>query len=199
MPAPQERPPGEHFEEAIARWHLQVQTEVKRSSSLPTAMFDACDPNLEARLADATERIFGLLLDHRVPPAVAMLPEEQLHLEMVEERELQALVQRVRAADSTPQPALDQGLRDEYLGVLADLCCKGEPTARRDAARRLRRDFDLGSIEDLDRLTGTLADALRRCTPSASADDARRLERICQDIARTATAVLADVATTDPA
>ncbi|MBK8099716.1 MAG: hypothetical protein IPK26_21630 [Planctomycetes bacterium] len=199
MPSPQERPPGEHFEEAIARWHLHVQTEVKRSSSLPTAMFDACDPNLEARLADATERIFGLLLDHRVPPAVAMLPEEQLHLELVEERELRGLVQRLRADHGTPPPTLDDGLRDEYLSVLADLCCNGEPTTRRDAARRLRRDFALADVDDLEHLTGALTNALRRCTTTASADEAERIERLCHDIARATTAALADVAATDPA
>ena len=198
MPAPQEPQPGEHFEEAIARWHLHVQTEVKRSSSLPTAMFDACDPNLEARLADATERIFGLLLDHRVPPAVAMLPEEQLHLELVEERELRGVVRRVRLDDGTAPTPLDAGLRDEYLSVLTDLCCKGEPTARRDAARRLRRDFALGGIDDLDHLTRALTEALRRCTPTTAADQAEQIERLCHDIARATTAALADVAATDP-
>src|SRR5262249_7736185 len=62
---------GEHFTAAIAHHHLTLQTELKRSTSLPSAMFDANDPMLEARLCEATEGIFRRLLEHDTAPAPA--------------------------------------------------------------------------------------------------------------------------------
>ncbi|MGK0300930.1 MAG: hypothetical protein ACI89X_001804 [Planctomycetota bacterium] len=58
------------FREAISQWQLAARTEVKRSSSLPSSMFDACDPMLEARLAESVEAMMHCLHE----PNAAALP-----------------------------------------------------------------------------------------------------------------------------
>ena len=40
------------FREAVAQWRLNLRTEVKKSSSRPSAMFDASDPMPETGLAE---------------------------------------------------------------------------------------------------------------------------------------------------
>lgn len=173
------RPRGEHYEEAIARWQLRLQTEVKKASSLPTAMFDACDPSLEARLAQAAESIFAVLRKHGPPPG-----EEQevahLHLEQVREEELSALRDRLSEGSATPPP-LGEGAPEELLGVLIDLCHCGERDARQQAAYLLCKHLDVTPAE-LEQLTGELTTALERCLGGRD-PDADRLRDACSRVA----------------
>jgi hypothetical protein len=172
------RPGSEHFEEAIARWQLHVQTEVKRVSALPTAMFDACDPMLEATLASVTERILATL--NNGGPASIDIHPGTLHLEQVSKAELQALRQRLSAPAPEP-PDLGEGAPEELLSVLVDLCHAGEATAREEAARHLCQHLEVTPAE-LDQLTGDLASALQRWLrqdESCSSD----LELACQRVA----------------
>ena len=46
---------GDRFPETVAQWRLQLRTEVKNSSALPTSVFHARDAQLEAMLAASTE------------------------------------------------------------------------------------------------------------------------------------------------
>ena len=153
------RPGSEHFEEAIARWQLHMQTEVKRVSALPTAMFDTCDPMLEATLASATERILASLINCGGPASTDIHPGT-LHLERVSEAELRALLQRLLPGPPQP-PDLGEGAPEELLSVLIDLCHSGERTAREQAARHLCKHLDVTPAE-LEQLTGELAQALER-------------------------------------
>jgi len=173
-----ERPGSEHFEEAIARWQLHMQTEVKRVSALPTAMFDSCDPMLEATLASATERILAALCSGG--PASTDIHPGTLHLEKVTKAELAALYQRLSAGAPVP-PDLGEGAPEELISVLVDLCHTGEPKARDEAARHLCQHLDVTQAE-LAQLTGELASALHRWLGQDEATNTD-LEAACQRVA----------------
>lgn len=148
---------GESFQEAIARWQLGMQTEVKRVSALPTAMFDACDPMLEARLAEATQGIFASLRAQGPLPDHAT-PTDDLHLEAVDPTELAELCRRLCDGPAEP-PDLGVGAPEELIGVLVDLCHVEDPEARARAAALLGRHLGIG-VDELTELTGLLAGVL---------------------------------------
>lgn len=113
---------GSHFTEAIAHWQLALQTELKRASSLPTAMFDACDPMLEARLCQATEGIFLRLLELGSPGLGAEQDSDNRRLEIVSRNEIAAFLQRMAgsSADDDAAPDLVAGEAEEFHGILVD-------------------------------------------------------------------------------
>ena len=148
--APQQ---GQSFLEAIAHWRLAMHTEVKRASSLPTAMFDACDPMLESRLVESVEAMFGQLQDPA--PQVAKGDDDtEQRLETVTHDELRALPALLAA----PVPRLDllAGLGAEYLAMLADTCCLATGTPQRRAVELLCRDFAVAPAGGIDQLTKLL-------------------------------------------
>ena len=181
------RPGSEHFEEAIARWQLHMQTEVKRVSALPTAMFDSCDPMLEATLASATERILAALCSGG--PASTDIHPGTLHLEQVTRAELAALCLRLSAGAPVP-PDLGEGAPEELISVLVDLCHTGEPKAREQAARHLSQHLDVTPAE-LEQLTGDLASALHRWLGQDEATSTD-LEAACQRVAAKVAPLLVD-------
>jgi hypothetical protein len=146
---------GTSFREAIASWRLTLHTEVKRASSLPTAMFDACDPMLETRLAETAEAMLAQL--HEPDPSLGEGngPGEQ-RLEVVTPEELQQLPQRIRG-DTIGPLDLAFGISAEYLGVLTDACCSASGIAQQRAAQRLSEDFDVRPNSDLEQLTQELS------------------------------------------
>lgn len=165
----------------MAQWRLQLRTEVKRASSLPSSMFDACDPMLETRLAETAEAMLTQL--HEPPPQVAT-PDEpgDKRIETVTADELRALPALLRGDDESL--ALDDGLRDEYLGVLADTCCLATGPAQLGAAQLLQRDFDVVAADDLDQLTARVAQCLAGLTADAPVvGDA--VQEVCRRIAAT--------------
>lgn len=116
------------YREAVAQWRLELRTEVKRSSSLPSSMFDACDPMLETHLAGKAEAMLSAL--HAPPdpnelqathPQTDPALELQDRGELVSAAELRSLPARIQLA-SPPIASLDAGLDEEYLAVLAELC-----------------------------------------------------------------------------
>lgn len=155
MPESARTAAGIDFHAAIAQWRLALRTEVKRASSLPTAMFDACDPMLETRLAQSAEAMLALLQE----PAAEHLSEEprgEQRLETVALGEMARLPQRIGSAPP-PLPDLEDGLAAEYLGILSDLCCHGG-ASERPAAARLCSDFGIASSHELDTLVQALAE-----------------------------------------
>lgn len=172
---------GQSWLEAIAHWRLALHTEVKRSSSLPTAMFDACDPTLESRLVATAEAMLAQLQDPA--PTVATGDEHaEQRLETVTADELRALPRQI-GTDFAPLDLLS-GLSAEYLGTLADTCCRANGVPQRRAVELLSRDFAVGPAADLDQLTKLLAQQ----TDAALGADARatsgeELAATCQRIA----------------
>lgn len=155
MPESAREHAGIDFHAAIAQWRLALRTEVKRASSLPTAMFDACDPMLETRLAQSAEAMLSLLQE----PAPEHRSDEsrgEQRLESVSQAELAQLPAQIGAtAPAAIDLAADQSA--EYLGILADLCCQ-DGTGQRPAATRLCSDFGIASSHELDTLVQLLAD-----------------------------------------
>ncbi|MBM4063443.1 MAG: hypothetical protein FJ265_20435 [Planctomycetes bacterium] len=181
------RPAG--FREAIAQWRLAVHTEVKRASTLPTAMFDACDPMLETWLAETAGAVLG-----RMPEPPAWLAEDEdgeQRLETVHADDLRALPRRLGAAAAAAD--LGEGLGAEYLAVLADVCCRAEGAPRRVAVRRLAEDFGVADGTDLDALAQRLQqEAGAAIEPGADPGRDAELAAACQRVAAAVVQQLAE-------
>jgi hypothetical protein len=185
---PSARQQGEHFRDAIARHQLSLQTDLKKSTSLPGAMFDAADAMLEARLCEATERIFRVLLEQEVPPPP--VDPGELRLEPVASTETLALVRAAASgAFAGEPPDLGDGDTAELQAVLAETCARSEGLPRERAAALLRGDR---SREDVDALAREL---LQQLTAATTAGDAVQLGELA---ARIASAVLAGTAAAEP-
>lgn len=174
---------GENFEEAIARWQLELQTEVKRSSALPSAMFDACDPMLEAKLAEATEGIFAWLLRQAPPTGQTALAPEDLPIEYVGPAELVALMRRFAEPVAEPLPDFRGGVANEELGILADACCNGDATVREHAAFRLCCRYGSEGGADRSNLLGSLQTELERLEGGDRANTDPLFAQTCKQIA----------------
>lgn len=167
------------FGEQVAQWRLQLRTEVKKASALPTAMFDVCDPMVETRLVETVESMLACLQEP-APEVVEQAAGEQ-RIERVVAAELQQLPQHLRHADASA-PSLDDGLQDEYFAVLIDTAAAAEPGARATAGRLLARDF----APRADAASDDAADELWRCTQAAVAGEAgaeAQLAELCKRIA----------------
>lgn len=174
------------FREAIANWRLTLHTEVKRASSLPTAMFDACDPMLETRLAETAESMLAQLQE----PDASLTKNDgtgEQRLEVVTAAELGRLPGRIREGDQGPLE-LDEGLSAEYLGVLTDACCAASGTAQQRALKRLADDFGVRPQSDLEQLAHELCDHVQAVL-GAGANTApdQDLEAMCRRIAAAVT------------
>lgn len=191
MPHPPNEHQGEHFTAAIARHQLALQTELKRSTSLPSQMFDASDPMLEARLCEATESIFRRLLEHDAQPAADSTEEPRL--EAVAADEIADLVRAARRgafAATTPPPALTEHADTEFDALLAETCARSHGEAQQRAAALLRRATTAGA-GDLETLTRELATRLANLD-AASPTDADAFVALCRRLAATV------LACTDP-
>ncbi|MBL8752802.1 MAG: hypothetical protein JNK15_05830 [Planctomycetes bacterium] len=127
---------------ALAQHQLDLRTEVKRSSALPSSVFAAFDPMVESLLAETAESMLSRLQEP--PPETTTPPPEgaDKRLETVAMAELMALPARI-AAGGPIDLHLDAGLAGEYLAVLTDACgCGHEPTAKH-ATTLLHRDFGI--------------------------------------------------------
>lgn len=178
------QPHRRNFGEAVASWQLTVQTEVKKTSTLPTGMFDACDPMLEARLCEAADAMFQFLLAQEPPPHTRD-ETAQLDLESVSLAELSLLMQRLAPGpeDQVPMPQLDAGSDGEILGILADACCGTDDTVRAHAGRHLAQRFCVTADTDPLRLAADLLQQLRAVVPQGRAEAADRLDHTCEQIA----------------
>ncbi len=137
----------------LSRTESGVQREVrghlKDTSSLPVAMFDACDPMTEAVLAQAA---VSLILDHMglSDELEDREPGEQ-RVENVDPQEIQALCQHLVWTTEVSPPSLMGGLTRERLWVLLDLVMTGSPGARVQAATRIHETItEILNPESLD-------------------------------------------------
>lgn len=167
----QQKGANDGFREAVAQWRLNLRTEVKKSSSLPSAMFDACDPMLETRLAESAEAMLTCLQE---PGAELRDPGDsaEKRVEHVSADELRQLPTRIAAVEVVPLD-LRTGLLAEYLGILTDIACVGNGPAQHGALQLLQRDFALTSATDVaaiaDLLTRQVADSLATCGEATEA------------------------------
>ncbi|MGC6486801.1 MAG: hypothetical protein ACON4Z_04090 [Planctomycetota bacterium] len=175
------------FREVISQWQLAARTEVKRASSLPSSMFDAADPMVEARLGETVAAMMRVL--HRPGEAADADQASGEHLERRAEHvgpeELRALPSTIRrdVADAD----LDDLVASEYLNLLIDACTTGGPEVRAGARELLAQDFAVTANSDLDEAAGAIARCLRD-VGAASVDgeqDLLRLEELCAAIAAT--------------
>ncbi|MCK5943617.1 MAG: hypothetical protein KAI24_16660 [Planctomycetes bacterium] len=175
------------FREAISQWQLAARTEVKRSSSLPSTMFDACDPKLEARLAETVDAMMHCL--HQ--PDTAELAKEyanaklEQRVENVSADELRALPKLVR--DDLAEADLDDNVSSEYLNLLIDTCTTGDEESQHAARLLLSKDFAIESHAALDAAARALFDCLQNVLGSQSEteEQQQQLFELCGAIAAT--------------
>lgn len=182
------------FHEALSQWRLAARTEVRRSSSLPSSMFDANDPMLEARLAETVDAMLASL---QSPPTSADDDEAlEQRTEQVTPAELRALPRAVGSratGGGDGEPDLDLGLLAEFRTLLIDACATGNAATAENAAALLATDLadsvDLST--DLTRMTcdlhTALAEALATDAGGAAAKPTAaataRLTGLCEQIA----------------
>ena len=177
---PREQPTAAHFPEAVAQWRLAMRTEVKRTSSLPSSMFDACDPMLEMRLAESTEAMLACLHEPTVPVVHEPGDGGEKRVEKVSVDELRMLPARIAGAEHA-ETDLDAGLATEALTVLADACCSGHEIAAAGAAYLLRAQVDIDAAGPADAAVAVLLPLLQQ-TGAGSALAAGELEAVCRRI-----------------
>lgn len=170
------------FSEAMAQWRLAVRTEVKRSSLLPTSMFDACDPMLETRLAETAEAMLTRLQEPSAQVVGPATPAGEQRLESVSIDELRTLPQCI-GSGADPHLDLDTGLLAEYLAVLTDSSRSGQPSAQAGAVQLLARDFGITLHGDAATIAATLMASVQQAItdPAAGSD----VDDWCQRIAAT--------------
>ncbi len=166
------RTDAEHFEAAIARHRLDLQTQLKRSTSLPSAMFDANDAMLEARLCAATEGIFQKLLEWDAPRALPTDGEQRL--EKVHAHELTALLMAALHGEfaKSETPRLDEQSATEFAGILAEAAARsvGKPQQRAQELLAKQNAADAQTIDDAAR---AIADSLAAILRGAGNDGDR--------------------------
>lgn len=163
---------GERFPETVAQWRLQLRTEVKSSSALPTSVFHARDAQLEAMLAASTEAMLARL---QVPaPAVRQPPPGvgAQRLEAVPADELRRLPANL--ADDGSSPRLDDHAATEAYGVLTDAALGPDPVAAATATWLLRERLRLAPGADVE----VAAAQLRQCLLGGLAADPAAAEAV---------------------
>lgn len=157
-------PDAEHFEAAIARHRLDLQTQLKRSTALPSAMFDATDAMLEAQLCAATEGIFQQLLEWDAPQALPTDGEQRL--EKVSKHELTGLlVAALHGEFEGEEPKLDEHAAAEFAAILAEAAARSVGKAQQRSQQLLARQnaADAATMDDAARaIADGLAAILRR-------------------------------------
>jgi hypothetical protein len=175
------------FREAISQWQLAARTEIKRASSLPSSMFDANDPMLEARLAETVAKMMRLLhrpSDEALSPGPAAPPMD-IRVESVDPKELRSLPGQI--CSELASADLEDNVASEYFNMLIDTCTTGEEAVKRSARELLSEDFDVDCEQSLEAATATLRACMERGLEvgCADAEGDRRLEELCGAIAAT--------------
>lgn len=184
MDTPNRTHDGEHFEAAIARYQLDVQTQLKRATSLPSAMFDASDPMLEARLCEATEGIFQQLLEYDEANEGGTAGEQRLETVSREE-----LTKTLRAAvagdfDDSESPRLAENAQEEFLALLAEAVARSNGAPQQHAAELLWAQGQ-GAEHEMESLMHAFAERLAVLDDEggSSPEDEQHLGELCQRVA----------------
>ncbi len=160
--------------EQVADTKQRVQSDLRRTSTLPVGTFDVCDPMVEAALADSAVQIFlkhmtAIRPDVRGGQDIDDLPQR----ETVTQEEIdECLEASAEMGDVSPLDVPDvlAGLDDERLWILADLTRFGTGLTRQLATKELRQ-FLTNVWDDevqVDTLKG-LVQSLRTASGGASA------------------------------
>lgn len=172
------------YQEAISQWQLAARTEVKKFSSLPSAMFDTCDPMLEACLADSVETMMHRLHEPEIVSLAEMAENHtiEIRVEKVTSEELREL--RSLKPENYQHLDLEFGISTEYLSLLIDSCTTGDEPTQAAARELLRRDFGVETGADLQQATETIFACLQRVLDDASCErDYERIAELCSTIA----------------
>lgn len=165
------------YAEALAQFWLDVRTEVKRNSALPTAVFDSCDTMVETQLAEAAEAMLARLQRPDASAPAALGEDREQRIEVVSRDEMQRLPALLSRAE--PAPALEEGADAECLSVLADACGAGHAAAIAGATALLQRDFGLAN-DGSRSLACLLTDALAQALVDGRIDPATLTARCAQ-------------------
>lgn len=171
------------FREAIAQWQLAARTAVKRCSSLPSRLFDACDPMLEAQLAETVRQLMEKL---QKPIAIDQAETPEQRRENVETAELAQL--RRRAGEGSARVELYAGQMAELLGVLLDTVVTAPRHGREAALAVLRDEFGISEQTNLDEAARTLSDVVGQhlgtdAEAVVDADVEQQIAALCSQIA----------------
>jgi hypothetical protein len=114
-------------------------------SSLPSGVFEACEPNVEAELAGSVAQIFlRHMATEEPPPSVPKAIIAKPVRDVVSKEEVETFTS-IRALQATVQPPdLKKNLSAERLWILADLATHGTSASRQRANKELG-----GCINDL--------------------------------------------------
>jgi len=172
------------YQEAISQWQLAARTEVKKFSSLPSAMFDTCDPMLEACLADSVEKMMHRLHEPE-PTTLAQHSQHQeieIRVEKVSPQELWQL--RSVQTEVGQKLDLDANIASEYLSILIDGCSTADESTQLAARQRLQLDFGIETVDDLKQATDSVLACLQQTFDEASATELdERTDELCRTIA----------------
>ncbi len=175
------------FRAAISQWQLAARTEVKRYSSLPSSMFGACDPTLEARLAESVEAMMHCLHQPEAAALAKSKPSEdiEMRVETVTPEELAKLPQQLQGEE--PPIDLDSGVSAEYLSLLIDACTTGDDATQEASRALLQEDFAVATNSNLHEATKALVQCLQELDEEdredAGHDTHDRLNELCSAIA----------------
>ena len=152
-------------------------------------MFDACDPMLEARLAESVEAMMHCLHQPATTAAEAEsaakgpADPKQMRVETVNPDELRQLPRLV--SSTCEELDLESGVSGEYLSVLVDTCTTGDEPTQAAARALLRQDFAVEANADLQVATDALFHCLQEIMGDAESDQGthNRLSELCSAIA----------------
>jgi len=178
---PQRNNDTREYKEAISQWQLAARTEVKKSSSLPSSMFDTRDPMLEACLADSVDRMMHCLHEPETTKVDQADPRESdLRVEKVTQEELQQLPRSFSTAHDHLD--LEAGMSAEYLSLLIDTCTTGDEPTQAAARELLQRDFSVAAKSALHDATQAVFACLQKVA-NTEAEAHERMAELCSAIA----------------
>jgi hypothetical protein len=149
--------PPERLEQQLAETKRRVGDDLRRTSSVPGEMFDACDPVVEAHLLDdgVVRKLLSRLnsVDQsRAAKRLGDAPPTDLERNRVTPQEIEEFFASLTQAQPAEPPNLADGLAQERSWILIDLARNASGLARQRATRELRESMrDLASCDGFDR------------------------------------------------
>jgi hypothetical protein len=131
----------EELREQVTNTGDRVREDLSKTSTLPVDTFDACDPMVEAALADSAVQIFMRHMTAIRPDMAGGTHEDVDDMpqrEQVSQDEIDECLEAIAAADKVGIPDLLAGLDDERMWILADLSHFGTGLTRHRATKELR-------------------------------------------------------------
>lgn len=149
--------PPERIEKQHAERQRRVGEDLRRTSSVPGEMFDACDPVVEAHLLDddVVRKLLARLNSadqSRAAKRLAAVPPGDLERNRVTPEQIEEFFASLREPTTVEVPSLNEGFAQERSWILIDLARNGSGIARQRATRELRESMrDLSARDGFDR------------------------------------------------